>query len=118
MTETIETLAKRLDRLEQVLETVTLQLSYLLDELVPNAPEHCKTKTAAPTSTTRADKAEGARIMNELLERMGIAEVEPIPIAEFTKVWQRISAPRITSLVVQLSQNVRNNCVPFLQPMT
>ena len=38
MTETIETLAKRLDRLEKVLETVTLQLSYLVDELVPNAP--------------------------------------------------------------------------------
>ena len=85
MPETIETLAKRLDRLEQVLETVTLQLSYLVDELVPNAPKHCKTKTAAPTSTTSEDKAEGARIMNELLERMGIADVEPIPIAELHK---------------------------------
>lgn len=85
MPETIETLAKRLDQLEQVLETVTLQLSYLVDELVPNAPEHCKTKTAAPTSTTRADKAEGARIMNELLERMGIADVEPIPVEELRK---------------------------------
>ncbi len=85
MAETVETLAKRLDRLEQVLETVTLQLSYLVDELVPNAPEHGKTKTAAPTSTTKADKVEGARIMNELLERMGIADVEPIPIAELHK---------------------------------
>lgn len=85
MTETIETLAKRLDRLEQVLEKVTLQLSYLVDELVPNAPEHCKSKTAIPTSTTRADKAEGARIMNELLERMGIPDVEPIPVEELRK---------------------------------
>ena len=40
MTETVETLAKRLDRLEKVLEKVTLQLSCLVDELVPNAPEH------------------------------------------------------------------------------
>ena len=42
MTETIETLAERLDRLEQVLEKMTLQLSYLVDELVPNVPEQCK----------------------------------------------------------------------------
>ena len=82
MTETIETLAKRLDRLEKVLETVTLQLSCLVDELVPNAPEHCKSETVIRTSTTREDKKEGARIMNELLEKMGIADVEPIPIAE------------------------------------
>ena len=73
MTETIETLAERLDRLEKVLEKVTLQLSYLVDELVPNAPEHCKNETAIRTSTTREDKKEGARIMNELLEKMGIA---------------------------------------------
>ena len=85
MTETIETLAKRLDRLEQVLEKVTLQLSYLVDELAPNAPAHCKSKTAIPTSTTKTDKAEGARIMNELLEKMGIADVEPIPVEELRK---------------------------------
>ena len=85
MTETVETLAERLDRLEKVLEKVTLQLSYLVDELVPNAPEHCKSGTVTRTSTTREDKKEGARIMNELLERMGIADVEPIPIAELHK---------------------------------
>ena len=85
MTETIETLAERLDRLEKVLEKVTLQLSYLIDELVPNAPEHCKSEAAIRTSTTREDKKEGARIMNELLEKMGIADVEPIPIAELHK---------------------------------
>lgn len=86
MTETVETLAKRLDRLEKVLEKVTLQLSCLVDELVPNASEHCKGETAIGTSTTMSDKEEGARIMNELLERMGIADVEPIPIAELHKI--------------------------------
>ena len=85
MTETVETLAKRLDRLEKVLEKVTLQLSCLVDELVPNAPEHCKGETAVDTSTTMSDKEEGARIMNELLERMGIADVEPIPVEELRK---------------------------------
>ena len=85
MTETVETLAKRLDRLEKVLEKVTLQLSCLVDELVPNAPEHCKGETAIGASTTISDKEEGARIMNELLERMGIADVEPIPVEELRK---------------------------------
>ena len=83
MAETVETLAKRLDRLEKVLEKVTLQLSCLVDELVPNAPEYCKSETAIPT--TMSDKKEGARIMNELLERMGIAGVEPIPVEELRK---------------------------------
>ena len=85
MTETIETLAKRLDRLEKVLETVTLQLSCLVDELVPNAPEHCKSERVIRPSTTREDKKEGARIMNELLQKMGIADVEPIPVEELRK---------------------------------
>ena len=85
MAETVETLAERLDRLEKALEKVTLQLSYLVDELVPNAPEHCKSEATIPTSTTREDKKEGARIMNELLEKMGIADVEPIPVEELRK---------------------------------
>ena len=84
MAETVETLAKRLDQLEKVLEKVTLQLSCLVDELVPNAPEYCKSEMAIST-TTMSDKKEGARIMNELLEKMGIANVEPIPVEELRK---------------------------------
>ena len=83
MKETVETLAERLDRLEKMLEKVTFQLSCLVDELVPNAPEHCKGKIA--TSTTVSDKKEGSRIMNELLEKMGIADVEPVPVEELRK---------------------------------
>lgn len=85
MAETVETLAERLDRLEKVLEKVTLQLSCLVEELVPNAPEHCKSERVIRTATTREDKKEGARIMNELLEKMGIADVEPIPVEELRK---------------------------------
>ena len=44
MAETVETLAERLDRLEKVLEHVTLQLSWLVDELVPNTPQHAHTQ--------------------------------------------------------------------------
>jgi len=83
MTETIETLAERLDRLEKVLEKVTLQLSYLVDELVPNVPKHRQTEVVGHVHT--GDKKEGARIMNELLEKMGIADVEPIPVEELRK---------------------------------
>lgn len=83
MAETVETLAKRLDRLEKSLKHVTLQLSWLFDELVPNAPQHAHTEVEDQTHTV--DKKEGARIMNELLERMGIADVEPIPVEELRK---------------------------------
>ena len=87
MAETVETLAERLDRLEKVLEHVTLQLSLLVDELVPNAPQHSHTKVADQAHTV--DKKEGARIMNELLERMGIADVEPISVEELRKSMAR-----------------------------
>ena len=83
MAETVKTLAERLDRLEKVLEHVTLQFSWLVDELVLNSPQHAQTGVEDQTHT--ADKKERARIMNELLEKMGIADVEPIPIAELHK---------------------------------
>ena len=83
MTETVETLAKRLDRLEKVLEHVTLQLSWLVDELVPNAPKHNQTEGTGHAHTS--DKKESSRIINALLEQMGIADIEPIPIEELHK---------------------------------
>ena len=83
MAETVETLAERLDRLEKMLEQVTLQLSWLVDELTPNMQKHRQTEVVGQAHT--ADKREGARIMNELLERMGIADVEPIPVKELRK---------------------------------
>ena len=83
MAETVETLAERLDRLEKMLEQVTLQLSWLVDELAPNVPKHHQTEVVSQAHT--GDKREGARIMNELLERMGIADVEPIPVKELRK---------------------------------
>ncbi len=69
--------------MEKVLEHVTLQLSWLVDELVPNAPQHAYTEVEGQAHT--ADKKEGARIMNELLEKMGIPDVEPIPVEELRK---------------------------------
>ncbi len=84
MAETIETLAKRLDRLEKTLEKVTLQLSCLVDELVPHASDRYKANIEVHTSN-KADKKEATKIINELLEKMGITEVEPIPVEEVRK---------------------------------
>lgn len=83
MTETVETLTKRLERLEKLVEQITVQLSGLVAELGVNQQDG-KTKVQhQPYPVT--EKKEGARIMNELLERMGIADVEPIPIEEVRK---------------------------------
>ena len=84
MTETVETLAKRLNQLEKTLKKVTLQLSLLIDELAPNAPEYCETETEVSASNV-VDKKETTNIINELLERMGIADVDPIPVEEVRK---------------------------------
>lgn len=84
MEETIETLAERLNRLEKSIDKVSLQLSCLVEALVPDAPDSCKSVPMAHT-TNKADKKEATKIINELLEKMGIADVEPIPIKELRK---------------------------------
>ncbi len=81
MAETLETLAKRLERVEKVIAELTLQLPWIVDELMPNPPKDCKTGVEV-MAYYRKDKKEGAKIFRELLEKMGIADVEPIPIEE------------------------------------
>ena len=93
MPETVETLAHRLDRVEKVLDTVTAQLALLVAELVPSASENGEMSDASKSSEAvgkrpkvqYADKKEATRIMNKLFERMGIADVEPMPIEELHK---------------------------------
>ena len=93
MPETVETLAHRLDRVEKVLDTVTAQLALLVAELVPSASENGEMPDASKSSEAAgkrpkvqyADKKEATRIMNKLFERMGIADVEPMPIEELHK---------------------------------
>lgn len=41
--------------------------------------------TNEPHTSNKSDKKEATRIINELLEKMGIADVEPIPIEELHK---------------------------------
>ena len=84
MMETVETLAKRLDRLEELVGKITTQFPWLVDESGTNQQQDCKTE-AKPQPYPASDKKEATRIINELLERMGIADVEPIPIEEVRK---------------------------------
>ena len=84
MAETIETLTHRIDLLEKRIDTVTHQLSCLVDELVPNALGQGRTGNE-PQTSNKSNKKEATKIINELLEKMGIADVEPIPIEEIRK---------------------------------
>ena len=88
MAETLETLGERLDRAEKAIAALTLQLSWIVDELVPNPPMDCKTG-AEVIAHYRKDKKESAKICRGLLDKMGMAEVEPIPIEELRKSMAR-----------------------------
>ena len=83
MTETVETLTKRLERLEKLVGQITVQLSGVVDELGVNQQDGKTEVQHQPYPTT--DKKEATRIINDLLEQMGIADVEPIPIEEVRK---------------------------------
>ena len=84
MAETLETLGERLERVEKTIAALTLQLSWIVDELEPTLPVDYETG-AEVIAHYRKDKKEGAKIFRELLEKMGIGEVEPIPIEELRK---------------------------------
>ena len=84
MAETLETLAEQLERVEKTIAALTLQLSWIVDELVPTPPMDCKTGVEV-IAHYRKDKKEDAKIFRKLLDKMEIAEVEPIPIEELRK---------------------------------
>ena len=88
MVETLETLAERLERVEKTIAALTLQLSWIVDELASNPLVDCKTG-AEVIAHYRKGKKESAKIFRELLDKMEIAEVEPIPIEELRKSMTR-----------------------------
>lgn len=81
MAKTLGNLEKRLDQLEKAVKDTNVQLSWVVDELLSEAPENFKTG-AEVMAYYRKDKKEGAKIFREVLEKMGIADVEPIPIEQ------------------------------------
>ena len=71
---TLDTVIKRLDRLEQVVVDMSLLLSLLVKELVPNASENCITNKEITESEAKDEKQDaniGVKIIEGIVERMG-----------------------------------------------
>ncbi len=83
---TLETVVKRLYRLEKVVVDMNQQLSLIVKELVPNASEDVKKGekvTAFDTQVSEEDANIGVKIIEEILERMGYPpDFDPGPIEE------------------------------------
>ena len=79
MTETLETLAKKVSQLEKVITEMTLQLSGLVDGSQPMDPKNHKT----------ADKQSEAQAIQKMREHIGIADIELMPLEELRKSMAR-----------------------------
>ena len=78
MTETLETLAKKVNQLEKVVAEMTLQLSGLVDS----------SKPADPKNQT-ADKQREAQAIQKMREHLGIVDIELMPLEELRKSMAR-----------------------------
>ena len=88
MAETLETLAKRVTRLEKVIAEMTLQLSVLVDVRDPVDPKNCKTGDEQQISRL-TDKQHEAQAIQKMRERLGIADIELMPLEELRKSMAR-----------------------------
>ena len=79
MTETLETLAKRVNQLETAVAEMTSQLSGLVDGSKPANPKNHKT----------ADKQHEAQTIQKMREHLGIADIELMPLEELRKSMAR-----------------------------
>lgn len=78
MIETVETLAQRLTQLEETVENITLQLSWIVNELRGDADWRKEAQLKAHSIGNNNQDAEVAR---KILEKMGISG-EPMPAEE------------------------------------
>ena len=88
MTKTLETLAKRLTRLEKVVAEMTLQLSRLADASMPADPKDHKTANEQRTFRI-TDKQYEAQAIQKMREHLGIADIELMPLEELRKSMAR-----------------------------
>ena len=79
MTETLETLAKRVSQLEKVVAEMTLQLSGLVDTSDPAEPK--RQKATNEQYETQA--------IQKMREHLGIADIELMPLEELRKSMTR-----------------------------
>ena len=76
----LEVVVQRLDRLEQAVVEVNLQLASLVDVLVSNPRQDCKTGEEVMAYYGR-NKKQNVQIVRKMFEKMGISG-EPIPAEE------------------------------------
>ena len=88
MTETLETLAKRLTRLEKVVAEMTLQLSMFVDASDPVDPKNRKTVSEQQTFPI-TDKQHEAQAIQKMREHFGITDIELMPLEELRKSMAR-----------------------------
>ena len=79
MTETLETLAKRVNQLEKVVAEMTLQLSQIVNT----------SKSADPKNHKTTDKQHEAQAIQKMREHLGIADIELMPLEELRKSMTR-----------------------------
>lgn len=79
MTETLETLAKRVNQLEKVVAEMMLQLSQIVNT----------SKSADPKVHKIADKQNEAQAIQKMREHLGIADIELMPLEELRKSMAR-----------------------------
>ena len=79
MTETLETLAKRLTRLEEAVAEMTLQLSGTAD--ISKSVDTRKRKTS--------DKLSEGQAIEKMREHLGIVDIELMPLEELRKSMAR-----------------------------
>ena len=79
MTETLETLAKRVNQLEKVVVEMTLQLSELVDSSKSTDAKKHKT----------VDEPCEAQAIQKMREHLGIADIELMPLEELRKSMAR-----------------------------
>ena len=90
---TLESIAKRLDRLEQAVANMDMQLSLIVKQLVSNDSEICTMSEEATTANTQSEEEDadiGVKIIEEILERMGYpSDFDPGPIEELRESMRR-----------------------------
>ena len=88
MTETFETLAERLARLEKAVAEMRLQLSQLVDASIAVGPKN--RQTGDPLSDLDiTHKRSEAEILQKMREHLGIADIQLMPLEELRKSMAR-----------------------------
>ena len=85
---TLEDVNQRLNRLEKMVAEVNEKLSWIVEELISDAPKNCSKPTTEPIETLddSQDVDSGSKAIEKILERMGYPpDFDPGPLEEVRK---------------------------------